>query len=238
MKTSLVNSALCLKLGLLNSTAYAVIAMPRHFVKHLTCSTRKKCIEERRGGKEMDTHIEAALAAQPEVVVPWNVEDGGEALPEDLHGAREVIPGLGHVARDDERVDASPLARPDLGGQAAHPLHVLRVVRVQVGDDEDTRGGLRRPRRRGAAADGRGARAEAPQHPAPPPPPVLVRRGRGRGGGVEQVVGGRGGAGCGGGRGGGDGGQMRRHVGGKGREESCCRSVSLARSWVGRCRRI
>jgi len=174
------------------------------------------------------THVASALAAQPEIVVPWHVEDGGESLPEDLHGAREVVPGLGHVAGDDERVDAVALAGADLGGEAAHPVHVLRVVRVQVGDDEDPRGGLRLGARRrgqrrlrrgrggGAAADGRGARgarrAEATGHPAPPPPPVLVlRRGRRRrGGGVEQVVvvvvvvGG--GAGCGGGRGGGGGG--------------------------------
>jgi hypothetical protein len=162
------------------------------------------------------THVAAALAAQPEVVVPRHVEDGGESIPEHLHGAREVVPCLGHVARDDERVDAFPLARPDLGGQAAHPLHVLRVVRVQVGHDEDPRGCLgprgrghrclRRGRRRGAAADGRGARAEAARHPAPPPPPVLMRRGRRRGGGG-------GGAGCGRRGGGGDSGQMRRHVG-------------------------
>lgn len=185
------------------------------------------------------THVASALAAQPEIVVPWHVEDGGESLPEHLHGAREVVPGLGHVAGHDERVDALPLAGPDLGGQAAHPVHVLRVVRVQVGHDEDPRGGrlgarrrgqgrLRRGRRGGAAADGRGARrarAEAPRHPATPPPPVLVRQGRRRrGGGVEQVVvvvvvvRGAGCGGRGGGGGGGDGGgQMRRHVGDGGR---------------------
>jgi hypothetical protein len=161
--------------------------------------------ERNQGGR--GTHVAAALTAEPEVVVPGYVEDGAEPFPEDGHGAREVVPRLGDVAGHDERVHRAllPAPRPDLGGELAHPLHVIRVVGVEVGHDEHPRGRRgcggrrchargRRGRRRRAAPDAARQRA---QRPAPPPgaAAVVVRR-------VEQAV-----------VGGGGNGQMRRHVG-------------------------
>ena len=55
------------------------------------------------------TDVAAALSAQPEVVVPGHVEDGLEPRPEHPHAALEVVPGLDHVPRHDERVDAGPV---------------------------------------------------------------------------------------------------------------------------------
>jgi hypothetical protein len=147
--------------------------------------------ERNQGGR--GTHVAAALTAEPEVVVPGYVEDGAEPFPEDGHGAREVVPRLGDVAGHDERVHRAllPAPRPDLGGELAHPLHVIRVVGVEVGHDEHPRGRRgcggrrchargRRGRRRRAAPDAARRRA---QRPAPPPgaAAVVVRR-------VEQAV--------------------------------------------------
>lgn len=189
--------------------------------RQTTCLQRTE--RGRDGGKsEGGTHIAAALSTEPEVVIPGHVEDGPELLPEHGHGAGEVVPRLGDVAGDDERVDhpVLPSARAHLGGEPAHPLHVLRVVGVEVGDDEDPRGrrgGRRRlPRgRRGrcrgrrAAPDGAARRAERPAAPPPGAAVVVVRRR------VERVVV----------RGAGGYGQMRRHVGRSREEVAACRSL-------------
>jgi hypothetical protein len=131
-----------------------------------------RSLQRTEGGDGEKAHVAAALSAEPEVVVPGHVEDGPEPLPEHGHGAREVVPRLGDVARHDERV-LLPSPRADLGGEPAHPLHVVLVVGVEVGHDEHARG------RRGRAAPDAAGRAQRP---------AVVRR-------VEQVVVGGGGHG-------------------------------------------
>ena len=72
------------------------------------------------------TDVAAALSAQPEVVVPGHVEDGLESRPEHPHAALEVVPGLDHVPRHDERVDARPRPVRDLRAGRRPPGPVYR----------------------------------------------------------------------------------------------------------------
>jgi len=62
----------------------------------------------------------------PEVVVPGHVEDGLEPRPEHPHAALEVVPGLDHVPRNDERVDAEPRPVRDLRAGRRPPGPVYR----------------------------------------------------------------------------------------------------------------
>ena len=86
--------------------------------------------EQLRQGVSSNTLL--AVAGQgrrgenPKVVVPGHVEDGLEPRPEHPHAALEVVPGLDHVPRHDERVDARPRPGRDLRAGRRPPVPVYR----------------------------------------------------------------------------------------------------------------
>lgn len=73
----------------------------------------------------------------PEIMITGNEEHAAEPIFQSRHGGHETGKRLGDVASHEKDVVSEINGR-----QPLDPGHVLRVVRVEIGDDEDAR---RRP---------------------------------------------------------------------------------------------
>lgn len=87
---------------------------------------------------EVYTYITGLLVTAPEIMISGDEEHVAEPIFQHRHGGNETGKRLGDVTSHEKDV----VSEVD-GRQAPDPVHVLRVVRVEIGEDEDAK--RRRP---------------------------------------------------------------------------------------------